>query len=293
MSLAKKPLAGPGYIILNVLRVLNIIGLTAVMVASWIMLVKTFVISKFFFFDAISHVITSCISMFLVVSELTLFKSYYARNWPLFSPKSGFVTLGLAMIIVGVSILGNLNKQATSQESLGLAFWRIVIASGIIVAVLGFANITVSYVFCDKVLDVTARQIRAHGAQAAQAAPKSPVATSTKSRRRTFHKEFWGGARKSMPPVRQPSERETRQAPYPRIPVNISRPTNVNPHFKDYVVSPVADVDPSVSNYDVSEASDVEQHRPYHPAYAETTDEAVQRPAATANPYRFLYGEKV
>jgi hypothetical protein len=45
------------------------------------------------------------------------------------------------MLVIGVNTLGNLNKQATSQESLGLAFWRIVIASGIIIIVLGFANI--------------------------------------------------------------------------------------------------------------------------------------------------------
>ena len=81
--------------------------------------------------------------MFLIVSELSLFKTYFARNWPLLSPSSGFVTLGFTMIIVGVSILGNLNKQATSQESLGLGFWRLVIASGIVVAILGFLNIIV------------------------------------------------------------------------------------------------------------------------------------------------------
>lgn len=56
---------------------------------------------------------------------------------------SGFVTLGVFMIVVGVSILGNLNKEATSQESLGLPFWRIVISSGIIAVVLGVVNIVV------------------------------------------------------------------------------------------------------------------------------------------------------
>ena len=45
------------------------------------------------------------------------------------------------MIIIGVSILGNLNKQATSQGSLGTTFWRLVIASGIVVSILGVANI--------------------------------------------------------------------------------------------------------------------------------------------------------
>ena len=49
--------------------------------------------------------------------------------------------LGLAMVFLGNSILGNLNKEATSQKSLGMAFWRIVIASGIIVLVMGAVNI--------------------------------------------------------------------------------------------------------------------------------------------------------
>nr|POE52173.1 hypothetical protein CFP56_52554 [Quercus suber] len=59
MALSSKSLAGPGYIILNVIRVMNIIGLLAVIVASIVMLVKTSVASKFFFFDAVSHVLTA------------------------------------------------------------------------------------------------------------------------------------------------------------------------------------------------------------------------------------------
>jgi hypothetical protein len=49
--------------------------------------------------------------------------------------------LGVAMIFLGNSVLGNLNKHATSQESIGLPFWRLVIASGIIVFVMGFINL--------------------------------------------------------------------------------------------------------------------------------------------------------
>ena len=45
------------------------------------------------------------------------------------------------MIFLGNSVLGNLNKHATSQESLGLPFWRLVIGSGIVVFVMGFVNI--------------------------------------------------------------------------------------------------------------------------------------------------------
>lgn len=78
---------------------------------------------------------------FLIVTELPLFKSYIARNWPLFSHKSGFVMLGVAMLLLGNTILGNLNKQATSQKNLGLPFWRIVIASGIVVIIMGTINL--------------------------------------------------------------------------------------------------------------------------------------------------------
>lgn len=79
--------------------------------------------------------------MFLLISELSIFRVYFARNWPLLSPTSGFVFLSLAMLILGTNILGNLNKDATSQQSLGLAFWQIVIASGIIMFILGWVNL--------------------------------------------------------------------------------------------------------------------------------------------------------
>jgi hypothetical protein len=49
--------------------------------------------------------------------------------------------LGVAMLLLGNTILGNLNKQATSQKNLGLPFWRIVIASGIVVIVMGVINL--------------------------------------------------------------------------------------------------------------------------------------------------------
>jgi hypothetical protein len=151
-------MSGKGFIILNVLRVFNIISLITVVAASWVMLVRTVQTSnvytpaqllnrfcwhneQFFFFDGVSHFITSVIGIFLTISELSLFKSYFARYWPLLSPESGFVFLGSAMVVLGFNILGNLNKDATSEESLGLPLWRIVIASGILTSVMGVANV--------------------------------------------------------------------------------------------------------------------------------------------------------
>jgi hypothetical protein len=47
----------------------------------------------------------------------------------------------MAMIVLGFNILGNLNKSATSVQSLGLPLWRIVIASGILSSLMGLFNI--------------------------------------------------------------------------------------------------------------------------------------------------------
>jgi len=60
MPLSSKSLAGPGYVILNVLRVMNVIAFLMAICASIVMLVRTVVESQFFFFDAVSHVITAC-----------------------------------------------------------------------------------------------------------------------------------------------------------------------------------------------------------------------------------------
>jgi len=45
------------------------------------------------------------------------------------------------MMILGSNMLGNMNKEATSQKSLGLPFWRLLVASGCLAIVIGFFNI--------------------------------------------------------------------------------------------------------------------------------------------------------
>lgn len=44
------------------------------------------------------------------------------------------------MMILGVAVLGNLNTKEMSQDSLGLAFWRIVISAGILAMVMSVMN---------------------------------------------------------------------------------------------------------------------------------------------------------
>lgn len=122
------------------------------------------------------------IAVFLITSELPIFKGYFARNWPLLSPSRGFVTLAVAMIVIGIQVMGNLNKSAGSQQALGMPFWRIVIASGILVFTLGWINLLASYIFRDTKQSITARMVRSHGAVAIHKTPKSISTDSCGSR---------------------------------------------------------------------------------------------------------------
>lgn len=59
----------------------------------------------------------------------------------MFGEEAGFFALAAIMMILGVAVLGNLNTEAMSQESLGLAFWRIIISAGILAMVVSLVNV--------------------------------------------------------------------------------------------------------------------------------------------------------
>lgn len=158
-------LRGIGYRALNVLRPCNIITLVAVVAASWVMVVLSGVTGQFFFFDAISHVFTSFIAIFLILTEIQwgFFKRYFERAWPVFSDRHGFLWLGLSMVALGCDMLGNLNKPVFSSENLGLPLWRLIMAAGILSLTFGFFNFVATLVFRDAPAGLTARMIRTDG----------------------------------------------------------------------------------------------------------------------------------
>ena len=45
------------------------------------------------------------------------------------------------MLMLGVGVLGDLNTKATSQESLGMAFWRLVLSAGILAMIMSVINV--------------------------------------------------------------------------------------------------------------------------------------------------------
>ncbi|RAL16523.1 uncharacterized protein BO97DRAFT_410899 [Aspergillus homomorphus CBS 101889] len=168
MTSLQESLAGPGYVILNAIRVINIIVFLDIIAASAVMLVKISLLTSFFFFEAVSRVATAGVSVFLIISELPILRGYFDRNWPLLGQESGFITLAVAMLVLGVGILGDLNTKATSQESLGMPFWRLVLSAGILSMIMSVINAVASFVFSDRDIGVSARHVRLYGAVAPQ-----------------------------------------------------------------------------------------------------------------------------
>lgn len=279
-------LTGAGYVVLNALRVFNIISLLMVVAACIVMLAKTQTSSHFFFFDAVSHVITFSICAFLIVSEIGIFQGYFAAHWPSFSLNHGFVTLGLAMIAIGTEVLGNLNKPQNSQAVLGMPFWRIVISSGILIMIFGVFNIFFNYIFRDRVSGVTARQIRAHGKIAitearamasmraqeklrpfdASSAPSSAAGTTRlppmtpenkpgeKSPKRwthRFNKPILPTYNAATSPVASSRYSPRSNAPEISRPMDISGPLNMNPQFSNLpgLVRPDSTYHPAMQPY--------------------------------------------
>ncbi|OJI81547.1 hypothetical protein ASPTUDRAFT_128464 [Aspergillus tubingensis CBS 134.48] len=219
MASLKESLAGPGYVILNAIRVINIIVFLDIIAASVVMLVKIDLLTAFFFFEAVSHVATAGVSIFLIISELPFLRGYFDRNWPLLGQNSGFITLAIAMLILGVGVLGDLNTNATSQESLGMAFWRIVLSAGILAMIMSVINVIASFIFADSDLGVSARHVRVYGAVAPQ------KVMSRNGSQRSFQLSM---KREETLPTYSPQSSLKRQMSmrHTRFPLKISSPVN-------------------------------------------------------------------
>lgn len=62
MTRLRESLAGPGYVILNVIRVLNIITFMDLIAACAVMLAKIDMLNSFFFFEAVTHAVVALVS---------------------------------------------------------------------------------------------------------------------------------------------------------------------------------------------------------------------------------------
>ncbi|KAJ6123714.1 hypothetical protein N7471_011031 [Penicillium samsonianum] len=219
MTRLRESLAGPGYVILNVIRVLNIIAFMDLIAACGVLLAKIDMLNSFFFFEAVTHAVVALVSLFMIISELPVLQSYFDSHWPMFGQESSFYSLGGIMMILGVATLGNLNTKAMTQEEIGMTFWQIITSAGILAMIVSVVNVLASYIFSDPETGVSARQVRVDGAVAPQ------KAMSRTSSHRTLHLSV--KREETLPtytrqnPVKRATKRLTG-----RFPLKISKPMN-------------------------------------------------------------------
>ncbi|KAJ4267322.1 hypothetical protein NW762_003426 [Fusarium torreyae] len=190
---------GPGMIILQVLRAITIISLLTATAGCWMLIIKIDTSSGWFFFDALSLTFTSSAAVFFIVSELPFCKNYFLQNWPVFSDEHGLTWLGLGLLLIGSNILGKLHQPWNSAEKLGLPFWRLVIAAGVLTITSGVLNIICSFIFRDGANNINARMVRADGSLARSVdggslgKPKSNYSASFNEEKpkRSFMSAFW------------------------------------------------------------------------------------------------------
>ncbi|KAJ5683248.1 hypothetical protein N7462_006413 [Penicillium macrosclerotiorum] len=231
MSKLKEKLAGPGYVILNAIRALNIIVFLDIIAASVVMLIKTNTRNGFFFFQAVTHAIVALISIALIISELPFFPSYFNRRWPMFGEDAGFIALAAIMMILGVSVLGNLNMAAMSQKSLGMSFWQIVISAGILAMVMSVVNLLATFIFSYHTDGgaISARHVRQYGAQAPKELREDSLPSYTQQQ--------------SQNPLKRMTKR------FSRFPLKISSPINHNNGNSNLDPNAHANVNDAASSY--------------------------------------------
>lgn len=151
------------YIILNVIRGLNILSILACELATGSLLVKTSnpSIGWFNVFDLAEKVLAMLFGIFLLITELPkLLRGYIGRNWPLFGHGSGFFTFSICILFLGCDVLSYLTKEDADEKHLGSDFYRMCQAAGLMAVIMTGVNFVASMVLQDRRRGLTARQVR-------------------------------------------------------------------------------------------------------------------------------------
>ncbi|KAI9155390.1 hypothetical protein HJFPF1_07973 [Paramyrothecium foliicola] len=209
---------GVGMVVLQVLRVLSVISLTAAIVSCWLLILKIDKDRSWFPFEGASLFFLSCLPIFLIVSEfpvIRFLKNYFERTWPAVGPKAGLGWLGTGMVVVGCNLLGKLNQAAFDSKKMGDPFRQLVMAAGILNLIFGVLNVLCTFIWGDRKSDISAREVRSKGSLAEankEYLPKytpddySSRAPSTRKEkaRSKFISMFWKGDGTERPNISGP-----------------------------------------------------------------------------------------
>lgn len=155
---------GSGYLVLNGLRVINIVVLAATAAACFLMMIFAKLPNAFQFFTDINLLFIACVCGLLIWTELPFgrWKSWINETWPAFAPDKGFTWLGIAMFLMGCHTLGELSNEPYTKKTIGTSIWRVVAASCCLGIAFGTINVLASLLYTNG--EISARQVRSKGA---------------------------------------------------------------------------------------------------------------------------------
>lgn len=151
------------FIILNMIRGLNILTLLACELATGSLLVKTSnpSVGWFNLFDAAEKALMMLFGMFLLYSEIPkLPRGWINRNWPLFGNSAGFSAFAACLYFMACDVLSYLTKAGVDKKHIGGDFYRMCQAAGLMTLVVASINLIATFTLQDKRRGLTARQVR-------------------------------------------------------------------------------------------------------------------------------------
>jgi len=154
------------YIILNIIRALNVLSILACILASASLLVKTADLTDdigwFNVFDLAEKAMIISFALLVLATELPkVARGYIERDWPAFGYQSGFWTLSVCLLFLGCDVMSYLTKEKTDQKHLGADFYQMVQAAGIMCILMSLVNFIATFALKDRRRCLTARQVRA------------------------------------------------------------------------------------------------------------------------------------
>ncbi|KAK6334228.1 hypothetical protein TWF730_003443 [Orbilia blumenaviensis] len=114
------------------------------------------------FFVTANILVLWLMSLFLVIVEIELFRSYWRKRWPCFGPQASLVTSGVCQLAIAFQIFGALSGPM-SKSIVGIKFNAFDLAAAITATIIGSANILTSIALRQKYRDIPIKDIRRKG----------------------------------------------------------------------------------------------------------------------------------
>ncbi|KAF3118748.1 hypothetical protein TWF703_004444 [Orbilia oligospora] len=130
----------PLFYLLNTLRVVTILSLACCAAGLFACVVIGLRGNRLSFFVTANILVLWVMSLFLIVVEFELFRSYWRRIWPCFGPQASLITPGICQLAIAFQIFGALSGPM-SKSIIGERFSAFNLAAAIIATVTGSANI--------------------------------------------------------------------------------------------------------------------------------------------------------